>query len=60
MTSPPSYRVTDVMMPRLDGFALLRQLRADPYLRDIPVIVLSARAGEEARVEGWMPVRTTI
>jgi PAS domain-containing protein len=52
MTSPPSYRVTDVMMPRLDGFALLRQLRADPYLRDIPVIVLSARAGEEARVEG--------
>ena len=40
------------MMPRLDGFGLLRELRADPALRDLPVILLSARAGEEARVEG--------
>ena len=39
-------------MPRLDGFGLLQQLRADPGLRDLPVIMLSARAGEEARVEG--------
>ena len=40
------------MMPRLDGFGLLRELRGDPRLRDLPVILLSARAGEEARVEG--------
>jgi PAS domain S-box-containing protein len=40
------------MMPGLDGFALLREVRADPALRDLPVIMLSARAGEEARVEG--------
>ena len=39
-------------MPRLDGFGLLRAIRADPTLRDLPVILLSARAGEEARVEG--------
>jgi DNA-binding response OmpR family regulator len=40
------------MMPGLDGFELLREIRADAALRDIPVILLSARAGEENRVEG--------
>jgi PAS domain S-box-containing protein len=40
------------MMPRLDGFGLLRALRADPGTRGVPVILLSARAGEEAQVEG--------
>ena len=39
-------------MPRLDGFSLLQQLRADARLRDIPVILLSARADDEARIEG--------
>jgi signal transduction histidine kinase len=48
----PDLVVTDVMMPRLDGFALLRAIREDPALRDLPVVVLSARAGEEAKVEG--------
>ena len=40
------------MMPGLDGFALLRAIRADPALRLTPVILLSARAGEEATAEG--------
>jgi signal transduction histidine kinase len=44
--------LTDVMMPRLDGMGLLRELRADERTKTIPVILLSARAGEEARVEG--------
>ena len=48
----PDLLVTDVMMPRLDGFGLLRAVRDDPALRDLPVIMLSARAGEEAKVEG--------
>ncbi len=48
----PDLVLTDVMMPGLDGFGLLRELRGDAALRDIPVIVLSARAGEDARVEG--------
>lgn len=49
---PPHLVLADVMMPRLDGFALLRELRADRRTGAIPVILLSARAGEEARVQG--------
>src|SRR5262249_28207547 len=49
---PPDLILTDVMMPRLDGFGLLREVRADPATRELPVIMLSARAGEESRVEG--------
>jgi PAS domain S-box-containing protein len=48
----PDLVLMDVMMPNLDGFGLLRELRADERLKTIPVILLSARAGEEARVEG--------
>ena len=49
---PPALILSDVMMPKLDGYGLLQALRADPGLRDIPVILLSARAGEESRIEG--------
>lgn len=48
----PDLVLSDVMMPGLDGFELLRQLRAEQQTREVPVILLSARAGEEARVEG--------
>ncbi|NPU12296.1 response regulator [Bradyrhizobium sp. 83002] len=48
----PDLVLTDVMMPELDGFGLLKALRSDAQLRDIPVVMLSARAGEEAKVEG--------
>jgi signal transduction histidine kinase len=44
--------LSDVMMPKLDGFGLLHALRSDDKTRTIPVILLSARAGEESRVEG--------
>lgn len=49
---PPDLLLADVMMPEMDGFALLRELRADPRTATLPVILLSARAGEEARVVG--------
>jgi len=48
----PDLVLADVMMPRLDGIGLLTALRSDPKLSDILVILLSARAGEEARIEG--------
>jgi signal transduction histidine kinase len=48
----PDLVLSDIMMPRLDGFGLLKALREDPGTRDMPVILLSARAGEEASVEG--------
>jgi signal transduction histidine kinase len=52
MANPPDLILSDVMMPRMDGFGLLACIRADRRLRDLPVVLLSARAGEEARVEG--------
>ncbi|MEU5962418.1 ATP-binding protein [Micromonospora parva] len=48
----PDLVLTDVMMPVMDGFDLVRRLRADPATRALPVLVLSARAGGEASVEG--------
>ena len=48
----PDLLLTDVMMPRLDGYGLLKVIRATPELQHVPVILLSARAGEEAKVEG--------
>jgi signal transduction histidine kinase len=51
-SDPPDLILSDVMMPGLDGFELLRAIRADEALARIPVILLSARAGEEAKVEG--------
>jgi PAS domain S-box-containing protein len=50
--NPPDLVLTDVMMPGLDGFGLLRALRNDASTREIPVVMLSARAGEEATSEG--------
>lgn len=48
----PDLLLADVMMPGLDGFKLLETLRAQREFADIPVILVSARAGEEARIEG--------
>jgi signal transduction histidine kinase/CheY-like chemotaxis protein len=52
LKEPPDLVLTDVMMPGLDGFGLLRELRAREQTKTLPIILLSARAGEESRVEG--------
>ncbi|GIJ77065.1 GAF domain-containing protein [Micromonospora phaseoli] len=44
--------LTDVMMPRLDGFGLVAALRADPRTRYVPIVLLSARAGPAEEVAG--------
>ncbi|SED15831.1 PAS domain S-box-containing protein [Amycolatopsis tolypomycina] len=49
---PPELIISDVMMPRLDGLGLLAELRADPRTAAVPVLLLSARAGQEAAVDG--------
>ncbi len=49
---PPDLVLADVMMPGLDGFELLRALRTHPRTGTLPVMLVSARAGEEARLEG--------
>ena len=48
----PDLLLSDIMMPELDGFGLLQQVRNHPDTRHTPVIFLSARAGEESKVEG--------
>lgn len=48
----PEIIITDIMMPRMDGFALLKEIKNNSSTDTIPVIMLSARAGEEARIEG--------
>ncbi|HVK86931.1 MAG TPA: ATP-binding protein [Kofleriaceae bacterium] len=48
----PTLVITDSMMPNLDGLGLVRALRDDPSLRTIPIIMVSARAGDDDQIEG--------
>ncbi len=48
----PDLIISDVMMPVLDGYGLLNELRQHPQTKNIPLLFLSARAGQEAKVEG--------
>ena len=48
----PDLVLLDLMMPVLDGFAVLAQIKADPVLRDIPVIMISAANDSRSVVKG--------
>ncbi|MCA1326286.1 ATP-binding protein [Herbaspirillum sp. alder98] len=50
--APPDLVLSDVMMPVLDGFGLLKKIKTNDVTKDVPVILLSARAGDEAKIEG--------
>jgi DNA-binding response OmpR family regulator len=52
LADPPQLVLSDVMMPEMNGFELVKALRENPQTRTTPIILLSARAGEESRVEG--------
>lgn len=49
----PDMIVLDVMMPRMDGFEVLKRLQADPETQDIPVIMLTAKAQDADIFRGW-------
>ncbi|MBS3940590.1 MAG: response regulator [Actinobacteria bacterium] len=49
----PDVVVLDVMLPRFDGWQVLAALKADPDLRQIPVVLLTARMQEEDQIRGW-------
>jgi DNA-binding response OmpR family regulator len=49
LADPPSAMILDVMLPGLDGFEILRRLRADPRTSDLPVLMLTAKGQREDR-----------
>lgn len=52
LAQPVELVLSDVMMPGMDGFELVRALRADPRTARLPIVLLTARAGEEESVQG--------
>ncbi|MEU9322808.1 SpoIIE family protein phosphatase [Streptomyces canus] len=52
LAQPVEMVLSDVMMPRMDGFELVRALRADPRTARLPIVLLTARVGEEESVQG--------
>ena len=52
LTSLPDVIILDVMMPKLNGFALARLLRSKSYLRHIPIIMLTSRDGMLSQLRG--------
>jgi len=49
LSNPPDLVLTDVMMPRMDGFGLIRALRANPKTASIPIVMLSARLAKRRK-----------
>jgi CheY-like chemotaxis protein len=56
--APPDLVLSDVMMPGMDGITLLRRLRSDPRTRQVPIILVSARAERSPGSKDSAPVRT--
>ncbi len=44
-TEKPNLIIVDVMMPKIDGYTLVREIKSNPFAKDIPIIVLSGRTG---------------
>ena len=51
--TPPDLLILDIMMPRMDGWDILKLIREDPALNELPVVILTARAQEEDALKGW-------
>ena len=53
MASRPDLLITDIMMPEMDGHELVSSVRADPELKDVPVIMLTARTQDDDMMQGY-------
>jgi len=51
---PPDMVILDVIMPGMDGYAVCREMRSDPMLKDVPILFLTAKAKEEDRITGFL------
>jgi two-component system, OmpR family, response regulator RpaA len=51
---PPDMVILDVIMPGMDGYAVCREMRGDPMLKDVPILFLTAKAKEEDRITGFL------
>jgi len=49
---PPDLIITDIMMPEMDGLDMVKAIKADPATAAIPVIILSAKADQQAHEAG--------
>ena len=53
LSNPPDLLITDVMMPNVDGWTLVKRMREHPALRDVPVIFLTALSSDDDRIHGF-------
>jgi two-component system chemotaxis response regulator CheY len=53
MMATPALVISDINMPRMDGFRMVRALRANPETQDVPVVMLSTECREGDRAEAW-------
>jgi CheY-like chemotaxis protein len=49
----PDIILLDVMMPRMDGWQVLTELKSDPEFQDIPVVMLTAKVQDQDQIRGW-------
>ncbi len=49
----PDVVLLDVMMPRKDGWQVLTEVKEDPELRDIPIVMLTAKVQDQDQIRGW-------
>lgn len=50
---PPELVISDLMMPEVDGYQFLKQLRQDPRFQTLPVVFLTARGMTSDRIQGY-------
>jgi DNA-binding response OmpR family regulator len=50
----PDLTILDIIMPGMDGYAVCREMRADPLLQDVPILFLTAKIKDEDKIAGFM------